>query len=316
MEKQYRYDHKQTPQATRPQTVADNPQDVNQTPPDDTYTPPATTFDDSLPKTKSMWPTYVGLTSIILILGFLIYRQRPQTFEACSRLPGSTVTSTDCTTFYGATFVKNSTGGIVDSESPTPTDEDNYDITIDTTIPELDEFVAKTTPTPTPNDTNHQVPTTKGGLPLPTPTPIKPTPSPSKSPSLSQAPGTQNTNGWVRHRYPDQRFTMMLPPSANSNVIRHRDTNITIASVWTNTDSSHPYMTVALKPNWDNTGNAKNQPINFKVDTQDAIKVEANGEIKVYAEFSGQVWVFTCKHNDRVDSKRTCDNILKSIDLY
>jgi hypothetical protein len=233
-----------------------------------------------------------------VLVAYLIYRALPGNFEACRTFPGSRLENTlpaTCTTFYGSRFYQS----IGDLEvSPTPA-SNGQEI--------FDDF-----PTPTPVPPVQIITgtdTTKGGVvPQPTSSP-RPTSVPTQAitpvPTTS-ADSTQVGSDWVRHRYPTQNLAFWLPKNWTGSVATYnRDTQITTFSLGGDT------LKVTLQPNWNNTGNAKDQAINYEVKGNSAIKITGQTHTTVYFERASKVHIFACQNA----AWSTCHIILQNLEF-
>lgn len=261
-------------------------------------------------RSRLVTPVTAGLLIAVLVLGYLVYRNRPQTYQACANLPGSTISDTfpqTCRTIYGAIFQKDSFGSLAsdmtdDSFVPTVEPDTQMDTSVAT-----DGSVA--------GSTTEVTETTKGGLPVedttpeptttPTPT-VAPTVVPTPAPTSAPVAASSDT---VKHRYPRQGFSLMLPTNwSSSNATHDLQTNVTTMSMWDN-DRNNPELRVTIQPNWDNTGDAQSQSINAEVAGVSAIKMSGGNETSWYFERDGKVYIFKCASH----AAETCQDIVASM---
>lgn len=265
---------------------------------------------DPLPSERRRFSAITPMTVILLlaviVLGYLVYRNRPQTFQACSNLPGSKLSNTYpqlCTTIYGSKFVKDTFGTqALDDMTTFKTNND-----LETDIPELEPF----DPESKLSDGAVAGSMTKGGLPIDTVVQDGPVVTPAQQPTASPTNAPPSTsNELISHRYLKQGFKLLLPRTWSSNAVKDVNTGITTVKMWDDHVDA-PEMMIQIQPNWDNTGDAKNQSINFEVDGHSAIKIagEHDSTLYYFEGSNGQVYVTTCAAN----AASQCEAALKSL---
>ena len=307
--KVYYYDYRATATSEPAQTKPVAPPTESKLPPPQTHIeppPPAPAMEPSLAYPASRGRSrFLSLALIIILvvaIAYLVYSLLPQDYQACVNFLGSKTTQTypgSCTTFYRQTFIQS-------TETPAPLTSDN-ETPFETNL----SVTPALGPTGFPAQSGA---TTKGGIPVAapstTPKAIAKTPTPTSKPSGTPGSSSDASNShpsdWIKHRYPNQNFSLYLPPRFTSTNVTHNvDTNISTFTIY---DGNTPVIQVAIQPNWDNTGNAKSQGITFMLGDTGVIKVVNGSQSTYYFEKNNQVYIFTCT----IDSQ-TCDTIIKSI---
>lgn len=319
--KTYYYDYRATAQNLEPAQSVEPVAPVNPSEPPTPFTaatpePPPPSPADTLapPPQRSNILSVILVIILVVAIGYLAFSLIPNDYSSCVNFPGSDVPQDlpgTCTTFYGKAFSREATAvpplEITEPETSTETEsqlEGNF------TFP-----TPLVTPTPANQADVGTTQTTKGGLPagqagVPLSTPA-PTTKPVAQPTVKSEPvptptGTVTVaNDWVRHRYPDQKFAVYLPKGwSASDAVRNIDTNITTIKM------GGDALVVRVQTNWDNTGTAHDQAVNFEVDgSVPAIKVSGDTYTTVYFEKNGLVYIFTC-HNSVWNA---CQEILKTL---
>jgi len=129
---------------------------------------------------------------------------------------------------------------------------------------------------------------------------------------------------WIKHDFPEQNLTLYSPPDYKASATKYITTNSTLLKFWPGTDPDAAPALLDIKPDWSNTGNAKDLERNYTVaGTYPATKVDppakspdiTSYQTNYYFEVDTKVYVFQCHHNWDEDILDTCETILNSIAL-
>lgn len=314
MKKRYYYDYKQTLPTNTTDSIEVQPADSIPADEPTSQTPEPTTpsFSDqkptsspssyqSAPIKRSNFLPIVIITLIILIIGALIISRLPKDYDSCLKFPGSKTENNTCQTFYGKTYTQGGNSfdielPAVDGETPT-TDNFNTSQTTDTTYP----------------STTGSNETTKGNQPITTQAP-QPTQIPQPTPTYKPSnPDTSQTDvsKWTTHRYPEQNISLKLPSTWSSTRVTR---DVTSQIMTFKITSNGTVVDARIQPNWDNTGDAKNQAVTFMLPSDVGVIKQVSEQANTYYfEYMGRAYIFICYHYGNADMQNMCDSVIKSI---
>ena len=142
-------------------------------------------------------------------------------------------------------------------------------------------------------------------------------------PSPSSSPQPTPPTGWKANTFTAQKLTIYTPIDWQSGAQDFATTSSTLIKFWKKVSPEIVPIQLDIKPNWDNTGNAKSQTKNYKVaGIIDAYRVDPPKKIEatleryqtnVYFEYLSKVYVFECVHNWVSDYVDTCNKMLETL---
>jgi hypothetical protein len=116
---------------------------------------------------------------------------------------------------------------------------------------------------------------------------------------------------------------MYTPDDWQSSITDFPENSESLIKFWKKSSPTIVPIQLAIKPNWDNTGNAQTQPKNFMVDGSiSAYRMDPptktqqtmdRYQTNVFFEHNGKVYVFECVHNWTQDYLDTCNIMLSTL---
>ncbi len=144
----------------------------------------------------------------------------------------------------------------------------------------------------------------------------------ASSPSPQVTPASNYPPNWKQHVFDQVNVKLATPPQWQSSYQYFPNTSSNLIKFWLGSTPDTTTIQLNIKPNWDNTGNAKYLPQEFKINNQlMAAKVDPpkkdekkldRYQTNYYFETGKKVYIFTCVHNWLEEQYQLCETMLQT----
>lgn len=147
--------------------------------------------------------------------------------------------------------------------------------------------------------------------------------SPTPEPTPTIDPITRLPTDWEKFAFPDVKLTMYAPPGYRSDLQLFDSGEYTVR-FWQGSDASAAKISLAIKPNWDNTGDAKSAQrtiplsrgiVAGKIDPPSKTAGTDIYKTNFFFAYSSKVYYLTCQHNWDMALYKQCETMLKTLEL-